>query len=466
MYTIYLRSLCFLVLLLSLLPQNGLSQNSTVTVDFKTKQIDFSSKTLNKRDAVQLRVINYNPNLYKLSVVDVDTLDIIPPNNGTLLSDFLNNNNLADLVANLSSVVSIVPALAGGKALVMASGGDKSATPAVAEIQSGEIDTILQQKRQIDNINQDAEKLLYNLQRKFRIRTEPFISCTEGEIASEKTITGIEQEMAVLRERLINEQHTIEEQAFSYIKKVSPHYTAIQNDAGLKLNDTLIRGSYARMNTALVAAQSNISLPAQDKLITQLKQLQLSSAGCYTSLPLYLFDDRKKITIEFKPRADSLGLPPYKTTFFLPWVPRQIWGVSAGIYTGGLFNETYAMKQNEDSSFSIMKEKRSGKAEFGINALAYTGWNLTKEKCNYLGIAFGAGMSVADKPKPRILLGASFITGDKNRLMITGGVIGGFVSRLSSAYSTGSKYTANPGTVTRDVIRPGWFLSLNYSFIN
>lgn len=466
MYTIYLRSLCFLALSLSLLPQDGFSQNSTVTVDFKTKQIDFSTRELNKRDAVQLRVINYNPNLYKLSVVDIDTLDIIPPNNGTLLSNFLNNNNLADLVANLSSAVSVVPALAGGKALLAAVGGKKNATPTVLEIQSDEIDAILQQKQQIDNINQDAENLLYDLQRKFRIKMEPVISCAEGEIASEKTIADIEQKMGVLRKRLINQQHAIEERAFNYIKKVTPHYTAMQKDAGLKLNDTLIRGSYARMTTALTAAQSNVSLQAQDKLITQLKQLQLSSTGCYTSLPLYLFDDRKKITIEFKPRADSLGLPPYKTTFFLPWVPRQVWGVSAGIYTGGLFNETYATKENEDSSFSVMKEKHSGKAEFGINALAYTGWNLTKEKCNYLGVAFGAGMSVADKPKPRILLGASFITGDKNRLMITGGVIGGFVSRLSSAYSTDRKYVTNPGTVTRDVIRPGWFISLNYSFIN
>lgn len=128
---------------------------------------------------------------------------------------------------------------------------------------------------------------------------------------------------------------------------------------------------------------NKLSVAIQDKIITDLEIMSISLPD-YTSLPLYLTDDVKKITISFRPRYDSLPLPSYKTTFSLPWIQSRVWGISAGLYSATLFDEIYNTRTQDSVNYTISKEKNSSKSEFGISALAYTGWNVSKNS-DYLG---------------------------------------------------------------------------------
>ncbi|SFW18619.1 hypothetical protein [Chitinophaga sancti] len=442
-------------------------KTGTVSLDFKTKAINFPTGSFQKGDAIQLSITNYNANLYKLEIGDVDTAAVAPPNNGTLISGLQDDGNLAKLVANLSSaVVAAAPlAVAGNKSMFADFPPKKPKDElSVEDVQQLEIDTILNMQHELYSLKQDAEWILYKYREQFLVQTVPAVSC---DLSFDAEIKEIAHNMDSLRSALLDLRYRLEVRTIRYVRNISKYAEKIEKDKGLKNNDTLIRKYYEDISTSVIAAQENVDLDHQATLICNLRVLQLTSSGCYVSLPMYLLDDVKKVTISITPRYDSLNLGSYKTTFMLPWVQHKVWGISAGIYTSTLYNDVYSGQQQSDSTFSIVQEKHSGKMEFGINALAYTGWNVTGDKsCNYLGMAFGIGMSVSEKPKPRVLLGMSFITGEKNRLMVSAGLIAGFVNRLSSAYKENTTYSGTPGTFVKDGIKPGAFLSVNYSFLN
>lgn len=74
-------------------------------------------------------------------------------------------------------------------------------------------------------------------------------------------------------------------------------------------------------------------------------------------------------------------------------------------------------------------------------------------------------MTIESKPKPRVLLDGSFITGEKNRVLFTHGVIGGPVSKLSNGYEAGAAYTKAATDFLKDVLGVSGFFSINYSFL-
>ena len=90
----------------------------------------------------------------------------------------------------------------------------------------------------------------------------------------------------------------------------------------------------------------------------------------------------------------------------------------------------------------------------------------TGKKADYVGLSFGAGISLESKPKPRILLGASYVTGEKNKFVISFGIVAGFVNELSAAFSTTAIYKDVAANYQKDVIRTSSFFSINYSFLN
>ncbi|HVI49427.1 MAG TPA: hypothetical protein VM802_31465 [Chitinophaga sp.] len=454
----------YILLLFVLISTHVYAQKTVpVNIDFGAKTIVLPTGSIKKGDAIQLSIKNYNANLYKVSIGEVDTAAVAPPNNGTLLPG-LQDGNLAKLVANLSSaVVAPAPVAAlGGKGIfgVLPNKPPKD----VEDAQQLEIDTILDIQHELYSLKQRAGWILYKYREQFLVQMDPVVNC---DLSFDATVKEIEHNMDTIRSALLFLRYRLEDRTIHYARFISKNAEKLTKDEGLKNNDTLIRKYYADISASVIAAQQNVDLDHQAAFVSNLRLLQLNSSGCYLSLPMYLLDDVKKVTISITPRYDSLKLSSYKTTFMLPWVQHKVWGISAGIYTSTLYNDVYSAQGQSDTTFSIVQEKHSGKMEFGINALAYTGWNVTGDKsCSYLGVAFGIGMSVSEKPKPRVLLGMSFITGEKNRLMISAGLIAGFVNRLSSAYDKNTIYSGTSGTFVKDGIKPGPFLSINYSFLN
>lgn len=252
----------------------------------------------------------------------------------------------------------------------------------------------------------------------------------------------------------------------------APYMKLIAREPKLNAADELIRQFYKELAIKVAKIDSAINYKNMGDIIARLETAALLRS-CYTSFPLQVTDDVKKINIEFKPRFDSLGLPAYNSQLLLPLVQHKIWGVSSGIHVSllrnqGFVNKTIPKVQTGADSVYVLTADGQGDVQMGINALAYVGWkgNRDNDKPNYWGISFGAGMSLESKPKPRVLLGGSFITGEKNRIVFTLGLIGGQVSKLSKGYEAGAAYTKPATDFLKDVMTIGGFFSINYSFLS
>ena len=233
----------------------------------------------------------------------------------------------------------------------------------------------------------------------------------------------------------------------------------------LKTKQAFIDSFYKLANAELASFDTAISSKKIDDMYTAFIKLS-QNKPCYTSLPIYINNDVKIFTINLKPVDDKSNLPAYQTSFALPDYQYKIWGVSGGIFVNGLHNELYTNKRKEnDTTYNLVSEKQ-GKVQLGVNALAYIGWQIKETRPDYFGVCFGAGMSLESKAKPRVLLGVSFITGEKNRIGFSAGFTGGFVSKLSDAFSTTANYVKPAENYQKDVMKMSGFLSINYSFLS
>ena len=145
-------------------------------------------------------------------------------------------------------------------------------------------------------------------------------------------------------------------------------------------------------------------------------------------------DDVKTITSDLTARYFTL--PNYHSIILLPFVWSTVKGIAAGVYMSLHYNETYSVHttlSSGDTTYSIVSDPNS-KSEFGIHALAYFGWRAGGRNVNG-GISFGAGVSIKSKSKPQIFLGKSWIFGERNRLVLSFGVVGGYADRLSSSFA-------------------------------
>jgi hypothetical protein len=83
-----------------------------------------------------------------------------------------------------------------------------------------------------------------------------------------------------------------------------------------------------------------------------------------------------------------------------------------------------------------------------------------------LGGAFGVGIPLSSSDagrSPTFLLGPSLIMGDRDKVFITGGIIGGQVNRLGAGIQEGDTFTFTDGTLeTRGQYELGYFLSLSF----
>ena len=113
-------------------------------------------------------------------------------------------------------------------------------------------------------------------------------------------------------------------------------------------------------------------------------------------------------------------------------------------------------------NYSIVENDPENKLSVGINALLHYGWYFGNSNLG-ASVSFGPGLSLENNPKPRIMLGAGLVIGRSNKLMISGGWIGGTVKRLASAYNATATYNPAPTDITTDKFNNSWFISLGYA---
>src|SRR5205085_2184804 len=124
---------------------------------------------------------------------------------------------------------------------------------------------------------------------------------------------------------------------------IEPFSDLITGVPSLKVNNSYVKGFYQATDSVLAKIKEATSLKSLADMIAKLENLVLPP-NCYTSLPIFIGNDIKNISIDLKSRADSLGLSDYSTSLTIPPFQQKIWGVSSGIFVTGLKNNSFGIK--------------------------------------------------------------------------------------------------------------------------
>jgi hypothetical protein len=487
-----------------------------VLVDFQHRQVTIPNKHRYRRgDTVWVSVINYNPYLYQAAVNGTDTATETPTA-GALFSSFLNPTNLSTIVAGLAPGAGAATLSLGNIStelnakvndarygIIMATssqpvrdfmaadsarkvkppppGKHPKLTPeerleilaeSADEIYQDYLQKVKQDQKNIDTLNNNLQEQLYVLSGKtdFLYDTVP----ENGYFNSKVLMDTLKATYGRLKRQVDVELNKLNEEQFQLNVEIAPlkvlysgkNDTVNKNE--VRVRDSLLNNFYVQGIKVLTKLDSTVSMSEvlrRKNAIMQINPLRTT----YTSLPLYFLNGPKDITVSITPWSDSSRLPSYNTTIELPLLHYFILGVSAGFYTSWLGDQNYAADSTTSittdtvTSYRLIKDGTSH-AEVGAVAHVYAAGRIASEL--YLGGSFGAGVSFAANPKPRLFLGGTLIYGDYNRLVLTVGLATGYTQRMSSAFSLDKPYGSPPTSVTSNVMKVSPFISLTYSFLN
>lgn len=477
----------------------------TSIVDTKDILIDFKSKQIaNKKDwygikkgeFIRLKIMNYNPYLYKV-VIDSKDSSVAAPIDVNFLGGFISSANIATLAANIIGSAGKSPGVPNIADVVKVSPRmpllvDRKTIMEILELEHLEskqnltkadslkiVDSIMirvndaveEKEKQISRLKSRTDSTQYVLLRKFSVLRKLYPDCqTFKNLMTEDEMKKLEKTMQAFTDSIENISKEASDQIKLYHVLVAPYKKIIADNPKLQARDSLIKQFYKEVISNMAKEEDASNYKSLADIISKFETIMLYS-NCYISFPLFVGDDVKKIDLQFKPRFDTLGLPVYNTSLVLPLLQKRVWGVSGGVFLTGLHNDGFNNKtviRGTDTLYNLV-EDNTCKSQFGINVLAYTGWKSKKinnANPNYWGLSFGGGISIESKPKPRIMLGGSFITGEKNRLIISLGIVSGYVSRLSNAFSLNTDYVEPATNFLKDVMKLNGFLSINYSFLS
>ncbi len=469
-----------------------LNDQKDIILDFRARALGIPKRLkIRKGDYIRVKVVNYNPFVYKVNVDNRDS-SVAQPNDAGFLGMFLSPDKFSSSVANLINPltigtppkeINIIKATdkqvnvftsewgsAEGKQLVY----DKSNK--IVKIDTGEIirpllknynDDAKAKKTKIQQLRKDVESKFEDLSKEYAKLQSLYLesSCLyEPEIREKASSYQSSLKSFSEQSRSISQELTDSATQFKINMADFMNYT--NSRPWYKVRYAFIDTFYKMAAAELMLIDTSISPKKINEMYAGFIKLTQNSS-CYTSLPIYISNEVKVFTISLKPVDEKGNLPAYQTSFAIPDYQSRVWGVSGGIFVTGLHNDIYSNRRRESltDTFNLVADKQ-GKLQLGVNALAYMGWQIRNEKPDYLGVSFGAGMSLESKLKPRVLLGLSFITGEKNRISFTAGLAGGYVTVLSDAFTTTANYTKPAENYQKDVMKMSGFLSINYSFLS
>jgi len=475
------------------LTQNGNKIASAVTIiyDFKSKQLSYPNgyADLERGDAVRIKVIHYNPFLYQVNIDGRDSSYKALVDNNNLLSSFMTLSNLSSIVAGLGQAT-VANAVANPT---------KSLQPQTI-VNFAADDSMLIEKEQNKTKNPKDDPCRDNLKKwisdysnkactytanfrdyrdsiiKTRLKWDDLFKSQRYLYPGCDDFKTLSNQSGVLLTDFTSMQRNISEM-FKDITKDQHDYSMLVGDCigtlrnkdypELALKDSLIQVFFKTALSAIGTLDSSMPVQALISLRENVDRMR-DITPCYTSGPLFLQGNSRIINLNINPWNDSFRLPHYPTiSFEVPWTQKRIFGLSGGLYWSGLHSDQYSVITTDSVHHSITQNK-TGLGEIGIDALAYVGFHISSKPkdYSYLGPSFGVGLSLENNPKPRGLLGLSYINGRTNRVLLTAGVTGGFVTKLSDVYQLNTNIGPLPTGITKNQFRANLFISFNYSFLN
>ncbi|WP_373516371.1 hypothetical protein [Pricia sp.] len=250
-----------------------------------------------------------------------------------------------------------------------------------------------------------------------------------------------------------------------FLEVFETNEASIAKDKDLKASSAEIKKVYE----ALIKASDNLitQLSAENYgkfsavLIGVLNNLDFS----YTSLPIQRYNDVNEMLISLKPRDKNAKLSGYSTVLRIPDIEKSFWGVSTGFYVTGNPENNYSVVERVENGQILYDflEEETASVELGINTMIRYGCRVGEilDTPVFWHLGFGAGLSIDQKFKPRLMAGTGLAFGGINKLFIDFGAVHMYFDTMSKAY-TNQGNTILPKDFLVNATKINGYVSLGY----
>lgn len=469
------KSIC-LAICLFLIGISAFAQKKIV-LDFATKKITaFEVKdTLRGGDMYQLQIKNINTFLYKIAIQTKDTItehQLKFPGFGSLNPDSM--KTLTATLSSLSLLSSVAPVYGQQKML----GEDENVRPTKTkkEIEAARIEAVKEridaEHRQLQNNVDDLEIV------KTRIDSQSFavkkfmlsalVEDTSNTIFNKlggKTysIDRVLRSMDDIRSSLAQEQKSVIDNYAQYLDDLADYQDIINASAEIKNADGKVKTIYDLLKKTIGDALALVDASICEDVLKKMVVVENNRKREYLSLPFQLTGDQTRMHITIMPRDSGSYLQTYCTDYVFPWAKNWFVGVGSSFYVSFLHDEAYSTVTtiSTDTSYKVIQEN-PGYIEIGMQAMMMFGF--CQSDYGYCYLSFGPAISISNKIKPRLLIGAGYALGTKNLFTIGLNLIGGEVDRKSEAIQLDTKYARKPEQISVSRMDYGIAFTVGYVF--
>lgn len=250
-----------------------------------------------------------------------------------------------------------------------------------------------------------------------------------------------------------------------YIANITPILSSLQSTDSLKLVQDAIKEVERVQLEGLGKMDGVVNNDSYEKALIFLVDMANNESNYFQSFPMQISGDVTSIIVKVIPKDTALNLFEYETNLKFPIKKKKkFWTLSIGTYLSTIYDEGYSVVPESSNSF-IIKNEDPNKLDFGANALITFG--KIKENADFnWHYGLGAGVSIINNIKPRLMLSTGIAWGKKEKISINGGLVLGSREQLSKGFSDGQQIDFQPDKIMVSSPKVGVFISANYSIFS
>lgn len=421
--------------------------------------------TLQKGQFFRLKIDNVNTYLYDVSVTNefIDTSAELPAS----LLDLVDFGGIKSALGNLNSVSEVVKefvAMSPDAALQYFDADRLQTVEGLAKYFAGlkskakiAFTTLDIRNTEIDAIFVKAESLQNTMT---TVERNVLGAVPSKQNVKAALVSFNETKMAILE---FKEKLAVENTQF--IRAIETNSGIIAKNKELKESSAEIKRVYEVLIKASDHLIAQLSAENYSKFSTVLIGVLNNLDFSYTTLPIQRYSDINELVISLRPRDKNAKLSGYSTVLRIPDIEKSFWGVSTGFYITGNPENNYSVIERVEYGQSLYDflEEDTASVELGINTMIRYGRRVGEilDTPTFWHFGFGAGLSIDQKFKPRLMAGTGLAFGNKNKLFIDFGAIHMYYNTLSKAY-TKQGNTSLPKDFLVNATKINGYISLGY----
>jgi len=253
---------------------------------------------------------------------------------------------------------------------------------------------------------------------------------------------------------------------YKKFKESDPAYAKEYEDAEIKKQDATLNSDLSKAKETVNTILEKISPTKISEYLTSIMHLDNNNSRKYVSMPFQHNGDISDLTITISPKKPEYG-QSYTMNYKFP-IDKIYIGLSGAFYYANFKHESYSIKEiptsDSTSVFSLVDEENR-RGEVGFAVLLHVGYKIGNNGFGVHGTV-GPGLSIANKPLPRIAGGGGLSFGKRNGMISLDLLcIAGNVNVKSNVFNDDNyQPIIKPESPTVSKLKTTWGLSLGYIY--